>query len=1700
MLVLTGSVDDINTALNGLQYQPSLNYNGADTLSITTNDLGHNGTGDAQSDTDNVAITVSAVNDAPVNTVPLVAQSVNEDTELVFNLANSNRITIADIDAASSSVQVTLSVDNGTLTLPSTSGLAFTTGDGSADAMLVFTGSIADINTALNGLSYQPSQNYNGADTLTITTDDLGNTGTGDAQSDTDNVAITVSAVNDAPVNTVPDAQSVNEDTMLVFSSANVNQLRLLDVDAAASDVKVTLSVEHGTLSLANTTGLTFTTGDGSADAMLVFTGSIADINTALNGLQYQPNQNYNGSDTLSFTTDDQGNSGIGGAQSDSDNVAITVSAVNDAPVNTVPLVAQSVNEDTELVFSSANAVSISDVDADSSPVQVAVNVANGTLTLQSTTGLTFSAGDGISDGAMTFTGSVADVNAAMNGLRYNPNPNYNGPDTLNITTSDQGNSGAGEILTDTDNVSITVNAVNDAPVNTVPGNSEVNEDTTLAFSSANSNGITIADPDAGSSLIQVTLSVDNGTLTLPSTTGLTFITGDGSEDAMLVFTGSIADINTALNNGLSYLPNANYYGSDTLTITTSDQGNSGAGGTLYDTDNVTITVNSVNDDPTISGILDQPIDEDDATNLLSFTVLDAETAAGSLDVSATSDNLALVPLSGITLGGSDKDRTITITPAANQFGTATITLTVTDANGGSNQQTFTVNVASVNDAPVNTVPEAQSVNEDTALEFNSTNGKLISISDVDADSSDLKVTLSVEYGTLTLATAAGLTFITGDGSEDAMLVFTGSRSAINTALDGLSYQPSLNYNGPDTLTITTDDQGFSGAGGPLSDLDSVAITVNAVNDAPVAVVDDDYSTNEDTPLNATRLSLLGNDYDPEGAALTWEVVANSGPLHGQVIINQDESFTYIPESNYNGPDSFDYRVFDGELWSEPVTVTINVASVNDAPTVTAATEATINYNSQAEVISFTIKDDDGPVGNLDISTPASSNSTLIPSSNIVLGGSDGSRTLSITPAVNQSGTAVISFTVSDGAGGETTHEITVTVREQSPWKAGVLGDVNGDGIVSWTDIDAIEAALGINSSLPVDPNGPTPSEPYLDVNGDWVVDQGDVAFLELVLSDGGPATIAQLHGPFSGNAYQVQMTHTPLRLVNEGSITFTFTLDGTPYIARGQDGYQEIDEYVSVAVDVLAFADPAEVTDANPNWQRVGHGSFYPEVLPETYNFTVNLGPAAQSYQRYAIRIYTVGGTITYDPDSADTFDESALYLEAELFSQGFLTASLDTRSFAIVNDDDDNNNLVVDMQETGISNDDDLEALSIQLHPQGNVDYNEHYVTIQSSSGLPLWMDAQKQVPFSTGAPMLASSVPSTLFVEATSPGAKSITIDVTNPASPTFTTTCFINAKELHVIINNQVAGIAPIDVLVGDRINAGISIADPKTIEWTIPGKVFEKYEVAPDKSSATVNSVSVEEKQRPNVVYHWIDAAAGRKVDVTVTLSEPGKPDKVTTRSANFHVNLPKGDGDADVTIPLITFGQAMFVDVNAGTEADTAQYNLILARRDSVSGEIMEGIEMLGTKPVTGELQWVQLVDGEAKWIPRQEGGTTFVKHMEGLDNKYPYTSGERFTDSPSMYAYSTPGALWDPSDPTSSPNDDLWKTVSYNTHFHAVLMFRPSGGDWVPLRYVDWTFDAIANYYGPVAGWQIDWDNSSVGIDSATTEHPVWTTVTNNF
>ena len=300
-------------------------------------------------------------------------------------------------------------------------------------------------------------------------------------------------------------------------------------------------------------TQLTFTISQAPAHG-LVGTPSLANctfttFTTCTSMVLYTPSLNYNGPDSFKFIA-----STASGLDSDEAEVQLTINPVNDAPVNNVPT-AQTVAESTGLTFSAANTnpLSVTD-DAGVNPIQVQLVATNGTLTLSSISGLTFSVGDGTADVTMTFTGTLADINAALNGMVFTPTAGFTGAATLQIVTNDQGNTGSGGALSDTDTINITVN-----------------EGGTLAFSTATysvaedggSAPITVTRSGGSAGVATVLFATSNGTATAADYTSIsqTITFNDGEVTKT---------VNVPINDDLFNEPD------ETINLTLSNAGGSG--------------------------------------------------------------------------------------------------------------------------------------------------------------------------------------------------------------------------------------------------------------------------------------------------------------------------------------------------------------------------------------------------------------------------------------------------------------------------------------------------------------------------------------------------------------------------------------------------------------------------------------------------------------------------------------------------------------------------------------------------------------------------------------------------------------------------------------------------------------------------------------------------------------------------------------------------------------------------------------------------------------------------------------------------------------------------------------------------------------------------------------------------------------------
>jgi hypothetical protein len=360
------------------------------------------------------------------------------------------------------------------------------------------------------------------------------------------------------------------------------------------------------------------------------------------------------------------------------------------------------------------------------------------------------------------------------------------------------------------------------------------------------------------------------------------------------------------------------------------------------------------------------------------------------------------------TLPGSGNQ--VTYKPNDNYNGGDSFAFRANDGTSDSiNIAPVPIKVNPVNDAPVNSVPGNQSTNEDTALTFKSANSNLISISDVDAGSNAVKVTLGVTHGKLTLSGISGLNFTAGSNGT-ANMTFTGTIANVNTALSDLKFDPDANYNGSAALTITTDDQGNTGNGGAKTDSDSVNITVNAVNDAPDAV-NDTATTDEDTPTN---IDVKANDTDvDQGDTLTITNVTD--PAHGSAEV-VDGKVNYTPDDDYNGPDSFTYTVSDGNGETATATVNVTVTPVNDVPSVGDITGASSAIEGESKTYTVTGTDDDG-----DTLTYAWTVKSGAANANITSGAATHTATVK---SLDGPGSVNLQVVVSDGHGGQVTKNL----------------------------------------------------------------------------------------------------------------------------------------------------------------------------------------------------------------------------------------------------------------------------------------------------------------------------------------------------------------------------------------------------------------------------------------------------------------------------------------------------------------------------------------------------------------------------------------------------------------------------------------------------------------------------------------------------
>jgi VCBS repeat-containing protein len=1005
-LTLTGRPSAVNNALSNLIYRPTPNASGTDELSIQLTD----GTSTVNQ---TIELTINPVNDGPTLTVPTTTQTVAEDTALTLN-----GIIATDIDSGDNPVRLTLRTSNGgNLTLGSAGTLEFLEGTTNGSSTVSVAGTIVDIATALQNLSYQGSQDYNGSDSIVITLDDQGNVG-GNPIAVTRTIPISVTAVNDRP--------SFTKGTDVVVLEDAGRQT----VTGWATNISRGAANE-------STQSLTFNVAVDNT-ALFTATGR-PTINPTTGDLTYTLAPNAFGTANVTVTLRDNG---TGENTSEAQTFTITVTPVNDAPIFTRGSNI-TVNEDT--------------------PAQ----------TINWATGIT--AGPGETGQVLTFLlendnenlFAVAPTLSDTGVLQFTPAPDATGSAVITVRLQDDGGTENGGVDTSApQSFTISVSAVNDAPVLTLPGTQTRLEDDP---SPLEITGTSLSDVDAGSGALQVTLTAlgtgatnTAGTISIASSGGVT-VTGNNSNSVTLV--GTLTDLNNALSR-FNYQNRLNINGTDRIVVSVSDRGNTGSGGARSDTRTLTVNIDAVNDAPvlTISGNTTRPAVEDTLTSISGITVSDVDAGSSPIEVSlsATQGLLTLNP-AGLASSNGVGTNTVTLsgTVAAlntalgslryqgnsNYFGPDTVSITVNDqsatGSGGAltDTKSLSINVTAVNDLPQLTLPTGPlTVAEDTDFTF--TDAAAITLTDVDSGSNPIRVSLTVNSGLLTL-TPTNLSLING-GNGTRTATYTGTEADVQAALSTLVYRANPDFSGTDTLTIRVNDLGATGATSAIDVIRSVPITITPVNDQPVLATNATLTVSEGQTRGISNSLLRVTDADNTNTQLVYTLVTppnqasgtlrlNSSVLSANGTFTQDDinsgRLTYAQNGGEVTNDSFVFRVTDGNEPLPEATFNIVINPINDTPTVVNLQTLAISEGQTATVTNTILRvtDADNTAEQLRYtltSAPTSGNLRLN-GTNLTLNQTftqsdiDSGR-ISYRHSGSETASDSLIFTATDGAGGST--------------------------------------------------------------------------------------------------------------------------------------------------------------------------------------------------------------------------------------------------------------------------------------------------------------------------------------------------------------------------------------------------------------------------------------------------------------------------------------------------------------------------------------------------------------------------------------------------------------------------------------------------------------------------------------------------------
>ncbi len=1034
-------------------------------------------------DSDPATFTVSAVNDAPV-VADIPNQTIAEGSSFT-TIALDNFV--LDVDNADSEISWTYS--------------------GNSQLTVLISSRIATITV--------PTADWNGSETITFTASD------GDL-SDNDVATFTVTAVNDAPVvDDIPN-QSIGEGG--TFTTISLDNY-VYDPDNADTQLTWTYS------------------GNGELNVSISAT-RIATIST--------PNIDWNGSETITFRATDPG------TLYDEDAATFTVSADNDPPiVSNIPdqtiaegatfatisldtYVADPDNPDSEISWTaSGNSALTVAIENRVATITIPNINWNGSETitfratdpglLSNTDAATFTVtavndppvvtdilNQSIAEGAaftsINLDNYVSDIDDADNLLTWSYsgntnlsvnitnrvatitalNPEWNGSETITFTANDD------DGASDSDPATFTVTAVNDAPVVTDIPNQSITE---------------------GSSF--VTVNLDNYVSDPDHTDAQMVWTYSGNTRLGVSITGRVATIT---------VPDADWNGSETVLFRATDPGS------LWDDDGATFTVTGVNDAPVITDIPDQTIAEGAA-----FATINLDNYVSDID--NPDGDLSWTYSGNPPLSVSIVSRVATITaPNADWNGAETITFTVGDPGGLSDNDAATFTITAVNDAPVVTDIPNQTITEGTTFTTINLDGYVS-----DPDNSDVQINWS----------AAGNT---------DLIVSIVARVATITV-------PNSDWNGSETITFRAADPGG------LFDEDPATYTVTEVNDAPVVADIPDQIITEGSVFASITLDEFVSDIDNADRQMTWTY---SGNTQLTVSIVDRVATISAPNSDWNGSETITFRATDaGGLYDEDAAI-FTVTGVNDAPVVGDIPNQTITEGSLFATITLDNYVTDVDHSDNQIAWTFTGNTQLTVS--IV------SRIATIMiPNTDWNGAETITFTATDGGGltGSNAATFTVTAVNDAP----VVGDIPNQSVAEGSSFTTI--ALD-NYVTDID---------NIDSQIAWTYSGNTQLTVSIVNR---VATITVPNADWNGSETITFRATDTGGLYDEDGATFTISADNDPPVVTDIPDQTRAEGVSFATISLDNYVSDADNTDAQITWTSSGNTQLTVSIVNRVATITL--------------------------------------------------------------------------------------------------------------------------------------------------------------------------------------------------------------------------------------------------------------------------------------------------------------------------------------------------------------------------------------------------------------------------------------------------------------------------------------------------------------